>query len=261
MRVRYLRIGYWPKSGWILQWSADSVPPTATVHVERAEGEEGPWTTVSSLPSNTITYTDCLSNKYQAFYKRLYYRLRFEDGGQDILVTKPEFTENHSSLPTNEIIRQHDLLLYGVNGHPGYMSLYLSCHKPQRFGKRYLESRGWNGEPMIASSEADENTGFVEGYANPILFKGRFISTVQKQRQTQITGGQESLDSQLWMSNYPILEPGDLICEKGNGKVYEVRSVEVREPGGILVSQTAFVSQVSPQMYEAQNIFYPGDEP
>ncbi len=251
-----MRVSYWAGNGWRLEWSFE-LPLASSILVYRSEGPKGPWTLLDTLPSNSVSYEDCLK-EYRGFFKKVWYKIEIVDATDNlILESRPMSSESAGDLITNEIIRQHELTLKGVNGHPGYYAVDLACFKRTRFTEQYNLSRGFNGERMIANSSPDQNTGSAEGYANPILFRGRWINTVQKQSHVQVNGIREDFRRQLWTTNYPILETGDILCEKGTDRVYEVGPIDVRQPNNIVVSQTATCKQIDPQMWEAQNLRYP----
>lgn len=250
-----MRVSFWAGNGWRLEWSLE-IPVTSSIEVYRSESPAGPWLLIDTLPSTAVSYEDCLK-EYKGFFSRVWYKIVIVDNGNTYLESKPTSAESASDLITNEIIRQHELTLYGVNGQDGYYAVDLACFKRTRFTERYDLSRGFNGERMIANSSPDQNTGSVEGYANPIKFKGRWINTVQKQSVVQVNGVKEEFQRQLWMTNYPVLENGDILCEKGTGRVYEVGTIDVRQPNNIVVSQTVVCKQIDPQMWEAQNLRYP----
>ena len=260
MRFDYIKIGFWPGNGWRIQWRADGLDVTSQILIQRAEGPDGPFTDVATAPYDQVTYEDCVL-EFQGIFNNLWYKLTILDGsGDPVLVSNAQSVAETSDRITSEIIRQHELLLYGTNTHPGYYPRALACFKAQKTTGKYEASMGWNGESALGFSEADQNTGFNGGYTTPTLFMGRWIDVVNKQTATQATGSTQELSRQLWTSNYPILEAGDLIAEKGTGRVWEVRSISVREPNNILVSQTAYCSLIDHHLYEAQRIFYPGDE-
>lgn len=253
MNFRFIRVIHFPGRGWHIQWSFSRTNAN-NITIERAEGEEGPWVEVATLGPSTVFYTDCIDNR--SFFGKMFYRIKTSE-----VTSKPVSTENESNALMNEMVRQHNLLLYGVNGAPGQLANKFACFKKQESGHKYQESRGYNGEVVLGKSYSDESTGYHEGYANPIIFNGRWISSIQKQRITSVTGSEEHFQRQLWTSNYPIFEPGDVLIERGNGEAYEVKSVDVRAPAGIVISQTVLCSQISKSAYEARELFYPGDEP
>lgn len=253
-----MRVSYWADKGWRIEWSFKNIPVSSEIFVNRAEGPEGPWVAIppSPLPSSAVYFEDCLK-EYRGFFKPVWYQVIAMDGGEIVAQTEPMSSSDSSDLITSEIIRQHELTLKGVNGHPGYYAGYFACFKRTRFTERYEDSRGFNGERMLADSSPDQNTGSAPGYANPCLFRGRWLNTVQKQVVMQPSGMRETFTRQLWTTNFPEFYPGDIICEKGTGRIYEITSIDCRKPNNILISQTALCTQIDPQMWEAQNLRYP----
>jgi len=260
MKFKSVNIMSWPsKGGFRIQWSIDGISASDSITIERSEGQEGPWLELTTLPGTTVSYEDCMfANNQIGFFRKFWYRITIKNDADELqLQSNALSTENIADPVTREIVRQHELLLYGVNGHPGYYSRDFACYKKQIMGERYEDSRGYNGEELLGFSDIDQNTGYKDGYADPMVFKGRWINSVEVSSVMQPTGRREEFNRQLWTTNYPVLEIGDLIVEKDTGLVYEVRSISKREPNGTLISQTANCSQMHPNTYEAQEIRWP----
>jgi len=258
MKFENIHTQSWPQKGWKIQWSIIDIDATHSIEIYRSEAQEGPWTLLDTLAHDVVSYIDCINQPNSiGVFKDVYYRILVKNAADEIVLeSTPQSTQTRNSRIINEIIRQHNLTLYGINGHPGFFSQDFACFKKQTLGEEYQLSRGPNGEKMLAFSEVDDNTGYAAGYANPIKFRGRWIDGVQVQKRQRATGNREEFNRQLWTSNFPILYPGDIIVEKSSGRVYEVRSISRREPNGSLVSQTAMCSQMMPNTIEAKTLRY-----
>jgi hypothetical protein len=102
-------------------------------------------------------------------------------------------------------------------------------------------------------------TRYLEGYTNPITFRGRFVTPPSKTTQLSVDGEAEEDTRQIFMANYPELTPGDILAQKSSGLRWRVMSIEASTPGGTLVSQRASVRRVLVEDI-ANSLFYPGDE-
>lgn len=253
MRFESIRIGYRPGDGWLLEWSLSGINSDDTIRIERSAGPNGPWDIIDTVSFDTVFYCDYIP-EFRSVFKNFWYRLVVEQSG---LTSEPQSSENTSDYVTNEIIRQHNLLLYGVNNHPGFYSREFACYKPDRYGVRECSGVAPNGEDFLGGNFLGDNTKYERGYLNPIKFKGRWIDTVRKESNTMALGRKESFNRQLWTSNFPVLDKGDVICEKGTGRNYEILSIDVRMPNNILVSQNIVCKQIDPQYWEAKNLRYP----
>lgn len=262
MIFKYIKCICWPGKGWRIQWKIEDHDPTSVIVIYRSESPTGPWLELTRLASNEVTYTD-LNAEYKGFFDPIWYKITVFNAAVDTILfeSRPFNTQNFIDRPNAEIIRQHNLLIYGVNGNPGFYGTSMACYKKQKYGQEFCETRGYNGEITIGWSNLDQNTGKQAGYANPIIFKGRWLSRTDKQQVTTTTGRKEEFEKQLWISNYPVLEPGDILCEQGTGRNFEVSSLSASEPNGILISQTVSVSQIDLHLWEARNLYFPGEEP
>lgn len=256
MKFESIHIGYRPGDGWQLQWLLSGISSANTIRIERSAGPYGPWDIIDTVSFDTVFYCDYVP-EFRSVFKNFWYRLIVEDSGEDVLVSKAQSSRNSSDYITNEIIRQHNLLLYGVNNHPGFYARDFACYKPDRFGVRECSGIAPNGEDFLGGNDFGDNTIYERGYLNPITFKGRWIDTFKKDSNTMALGRMENLTRQLWTSNFPTLEKGDVICERSTGKNYEILGIDVRMPNNILVSQNIVCKQIDPQFWESKNLRYP----
>lgn len=261
MKFESIRIGYRPGDGWQLQWLLSGIDSDTTIRIERSAGPHGPWDIIDTVSFDTVFYCDYIP-EFRSVFKNFWYRLIVVQSGQDVLTSEPQSSESISDYITNEIVRQHNLLLYGVNNHPGFYSRHFACYKPDRYGVKECSGIAPNGEDFLGENMLGDNTKYQNGYLTPIKFKGRWIDTVRKESSTMAIGRRETFNRQLWTSNFPVLDKGDVICEKGTGRNYEILSIDVRMPNNILVSQNVVCKQIDPQFWEAKNLRYPeGFEP
>lgn len=200
--------------------------------------------------------------EYKSFFDPIWYKIVVKNSlGDTLTSSRPINTVSVADRINAEIIRQHNLTLYGVNGNPPFYAARFACYKKQKYGEEFCQTRGYNGEVISGWSGIDQNTGMSDGYANPIIFNARWMSKTEVQQVKTAVGIKEDNDKQIWMSNHPALESGDILVESGTGKVFEVRSVSASEPNGVRVSQAASVSQIDGSLWEANNLFFPGEEP
>ena len=264
LEPREIKVSVWPNVGWRIQWSLEQkdVPPaTYDISIDRASSPEGPWTEAASeISLATVTHEDRLIPSFRAFWEYLYYRIRIvEIGVGDFFVSEPISVYDRADRVASEIIRQHELLLYGVNAHPGFYARDFACFKRTKFGIHCTFcSDPHTGERIIPRCEICQGTGYIEGYANPIKFRARFINSPTKADFVNVTGEDEVDVRTIFMAAYPILEPGDVLVQKSRGERWFVESIQPSEPGGILVSQRASVSRIRTESVH-NSLIYPGD--
>ena len=74
------------------------------------------------------------------------------------------------------------------------------------------------------------------------------------------TNENETLTRQIFMANWPILAPGDVLAEKKTGRRFRVRTIDTSDPNGVLVSQRATIERVNREYIE-NSLMYPGESP
>ena len=110
----------WPERGWRVQWSLNNIsdidPNDHEILVERGYGDNGPWKEAARISLNDVIYED-RSRVRRSIWDRTYYRLSIVNTGTQAIVhqSRPETLGAEPDIVSKEIIRQHDLLLYGVN--------------------------------------------------------------------------------------------------------------------------------------------------
>lgn len=254
-----LRVLISPYHGWRVAWKLRGAENDWTVKVFRSTGEEGPWEEIGHVNavSNVVFFDRDMP--WRGLFDRLFYKLEFYDGSNDIQIkTKAVTLGNHADRQSNEIIRQHELLLYGVNSHPGYYAVPFACFKRIKNGTPCSYCRNQSGQRVVSRCTVCKGTGTIEAYTNPILFRARFISGGAKRTTVGELGESENLMQTLFLTDYPELEPGDILAEKDNGDRWRVESIETSEPGGVIVSQRAAVSLIIRDDI-ANELCYPGD--
>lgn len=261
MRFRYINIGIWPDNGWRLQWAIDDITPSEEILIERASGPEGPWTELDVLEHNTVAYEDVIP-AFRGFHTLLFYRItvRADGGGAIEIQSDPITTSKAGTHITAEIIRQHEITLKGVNTHPGFGAWDFACFKRTKFGTvcEYCRDPLTGELGLVARCEQCKGTGYIEGWANPIKFRGRWLSPKNKGQMIQATGQSEENIRQLWTAAHPILEPGDILIPKTMGEAWRVKNIQSSEPNGVVTSQSTTVSQIDRQKIEA-TLTYPGE--
>lgn len=248
-----------PFHGWQVAWKIRGADNDWTIKIFRSTGEEGPWVEVGDLNvvTNLVFYDRTMP--FRGFFDRLFYRVEIYDGSSNLQIkTKVITIGNHADRITNEIIRQHELLLYGVNSHPGYYAPDFACFKRIKNGTPCPYCLSPSGQQLIARCQVCKGTKTIQAYTNPILFRARFVAGGSKRTIVGNTGESEELAQTLFLTDYPELEPGDILAEKDNGDRWRVQDVETSEPGGVIVSQRAAVTLVLKDDI-ANELCYPGD--
>lgn len=255
MRFTTLLLSIYPDQGWRLQWDIDGIDNTYEILIERASGPEGPWEEVDVVTWNTVAYTDEVPS-YRGFFTQLWYRLSvrlISTPAQVDLQSQAISVETAGTKITNEIIRQHELLLKGVNGKPGYYSTKVNVYKRTKFGTRCPHCISeFTGEIEVDNCDQCKGTRYLEGWSTPIPTYIHWKTETTKSSPITQLGDNESRVEMVFMAAFPTMEPGDILVDQATLEAWEVNSLTSRSPGGYLVSQTLRISQIDRQFIEAQ---------
>ena len=261
MNFEFIKVIPWPDKGWRIQWSINGIEPGHKIIIEKASGQEGPWEQISEEEWNSV-YFLYHSAAYRSNFEQYYYRIKVLDSEDDEQLVSRVFGQEFSpELATMEVIRRHEIVLYGVNGHPGFMSRIFACFKRTIDGTRcHFCINPHTHERTQEKCNVCKGTGYIEGWSNPILFKGRWRDRIQKQSRRSTYGEKDKEERRLWLSAYPILEIGDILIEKSTNKMFEVVTIGVTQPDNIVLSQNAQCSNVDRDFIESTSLRFPEDE-
>lgn len=244
-----------PGESWIVQWQIDGIEMSHTIDVERSDGQEGPWETVAKdLSWDTVSYEDTdVTNR--SFWHTRFYRVIVKDSqGNEILKSRGQTFDTGQNRIIGEMIREKDLILYGANSHPGFFSREFSCHKPTTQGTLCHHCVDQETEEVyLDECPVCKGTRYTEAYAKPITFKALWMDKDRRRTIQSTRGGKvESEDKRLYTSNYPILEPEDVLTEKRSGDHWKVKMIDATKPNDIVVEQIAEVELIPRDFVESQ---------
>ncbi len=260
MRIDFFQPQVWPSRGWRLQWKFSEYPAGHEVVIERSSSPEGPWTEAGRVDINTLVFEDPHIASWRGIFQELFYRIRVLDpGGTEVVRSIATDARGVADRHTAEVIRQNELRLYGVNGHPGYYGAYMAVFKRTRHGTRCEFCRGPNGERIVARCEQCQGTGYLEGFANPIIARFQSLSGDTWTKQVTTLGEREEMINPFWTAAYPAIDPGDILVEKGTTRRWLVTTVELSRPNGVVTSQRLSCSLMDSQKFETSVLKYPGE--
>jgi len=239
--------------GWFVQWAVEDNSVGLIVRVERSSSNEGPWALVREVDSAVIAVSD-YEAPVTSFWDLSYYRLTLLNGAE-VLAQTPAFSlSGEPTKLTSEVIRQHNLLLYGVNGNEPYMSRAFACYKRTLGGTPCPYCINVAGLRILDNCPSCQNTGVLEGWAEPILFRGRFIDPQQKNVQRSVTEQERDVRT-LFVSNVPILTVGDVLVQETLGYRFSVTDIRASTPNDVVTSQTATIERLRYEHEEARLVY------
>lgn len=251
----YLKTFVWPDRGWHLQWRFDDLPNDHSIEIQRSEGPEGPWETIDTVDASTISYDDG-DMPYRSFFTVLWYRIRVYDGNDDLILTsEPATNKQKADKFTAEIIRQYEIRLKGSDTHPGYYANHFACFKRAVNGKICDCVDEITGEKKRDRCPLCLGTGYLESWSNPITFRGAFMDGETRNTRISRITESESLKRRMWLSHYPLLEPGDVLVEKDSQRHWKVRNIEVSNPNDVVVSQRVTMDLMDREHIENELVY------
>ncbi len=238
-----------PREGIHVQWCVEPEGTdldTIEVELYRSESPSGPWEKLQVFdPFATFSFTDRTAPwKPKGF--DIYYRLvgALKTTGEAVTNCHPFGFQGRLPLDAIEIIRQHNILLKGVNNHEPLTGISTTVYKKRTFGPRCTHCvDAKTGRRAIAQCDACGGTGFSDrGYYNPI----RVAMNLQPHPTSiQITnlGKVEDNETVAFMTNFPIMYPGDMVVEPDE-KHWRVVNVDVTERKRVVVHQSLRLRQL-----------------
>ena len=238
-----------PRDGVHVQWQ---VEPEKTdldlieLQLQRSESPHGPFIELQVLdPTRIFSWTDRTA-PWRPKNFELYYRLAgVEKSTGDVVTTCPAFGfQGRLPLDAVEIIRQHNILLRGVNGHVSLTGIECTVYKRRTFGARCQHCTDENtGQRVISQCRVCGGTGFGDsGYYDPIVV---YMSFQPHPRHVQIMnlGKIEDNETVAFMTNFPIMYPGDMVVEPSE-RHWRVVNIEVTERKRVVVHQLLRLRQL-----------------
>lgn len=249
MRFSDTRALLLPREGVHVQWRIE--PETTdidTVELElaRSESPRGPWVTLQVLdPMTRFSFTDRTA-PWRPKNAELYYRLTAVERDTGDAVTDCPAFGFQGALPLDalEIIRQHNLLLNGVNGHTAKTGIRVTVYKRRNFGSPCRVCRDVVTDQVV-NSQCREcvGTGFAGGgYYAPILI-GANLQPSPAALQITNLGAIEDNETVAFITNFPVMYPGDMIVEPDE-KHWRVVQVDVTERKRVVVHQMLRLRQL-----------------
>lgn len=238
-----------PREGVHCQWQLEpetTDPETVEIDLERSESPSGPWTCLQTLdPMTQFSFTDRTAPwrpKNMAILYRLVGRTRSQ--GQVVAVSPPFGFQGQLPLDAVEIIRQHNILLRGVNGHVSQTGIKATVYKRRTFGPRCPDcTDAVTKRIVVGQCGSCGGTGFRDrGYYNPIVVYMTF-SPHPRVLQLANLGKIEDNETTAFLTNFPLLYAGDMVVEP-NEAHWHVKQVDVTERKRTIVHQVIRLRQL-----------------
>lgn len=235
-----------PPHGVGLFWSMDGLASGDTITVQRAESPGGPWVDLATLDFTSVSYIDqgvMSSSIWRSFFWRLI--VRRPPSSDDLISCNPITLGPRITRELASIAYKHHLYLYGRTGKGKGLGRWLACYKQPMLGPTCPvcvdpDTLGI----LIETCDYCGGTRRESSWPQPILFRGRFEGTLDQVRAQGLR--EYDMDRrQMRTSNWPPLEAGDHLVEKGTHHVWRVTGQpSVSMPNGVLMSQVCSCERV-----------------
>lgn len=249
MRFYDTRVLAMPREGLHVQWQLepeDTDMSSVEVELQRSESPLGPFEVLQAFdPVSVFAFTD-KTVPWRPKGWEIYYRLVARDKTSGDVVHESRAFGMQGQLPLDalEIIRQHNIMLRGVNGHGAYNGTLCTVYKRRNFGARCVYCvDAQTGRVTISGCRSCGGTGFSgTGYYAPVDV---FIALQPNARNPQITmlGKLEDNETSGYLVNFPVLYGGDLIVEPSESH-WRVVAVEPTLRHRVIVRQSLRLRQL-----------------
>lgn len=197
-----------------------SLPYDATYELQKAETSSGQWTTLATFTSTSAPiHLDTTANNMQLRVGNEYYRLYFPSINT---VTEPVYEYGSIDPYGAEMARRHTLYLKDAKGGSKiyvFIKRRQGEHCPTCWDEITMQRTVSNCLDCI-------NSGYRYGYYDPVVSYISFGPDAVSV-SVQLDGPQrDSENVNGWMSNYPLLSPGDVLIEADRTMLWEVLSVD-----------------------------------
>lgn len=237
-----------PREGVRLQWGIepeDTDLTTIEIDVQRSESPSGPFKSLQTIdPLAVFSWTDRTA-PWKPKNMELYYRLvgRLRSTGEVVWDCYPFGFQGRLPLDALEMIRQHNILLRGVNGHDPLTGIPTTVYKRRNFGARCRQcTDSVTGRVTISGCRVCGGTGFNGGYYSPIVVYMNFQPHARYLRVSTL-GKEEDNETTAFLTNFPILYPGDMVVEPSE-KHWRVTQIDVTERKRVVVHQLVRLRQL-----------------
>jgi hypothetical protein len=238
-----------PREGYHVQWRVEPQDDDLSLlelDIQRSESPTSGFVSLQTLdPLTDFSFTD-LGAPWRPKNWDIYYRLVAKvraTGG--IHYEGLSFgTQGRLPLDALEIIRQHNILLRGLNNQTPLTGIECTIYKKRNFGAQCRSCRdAVTGQIVISQCPECGGTGRANsGYYDPIDV---FINLSPHPKFLKLTtlGKLEDNETAAFMTNFPLMYPGDIIVEPSE-KHWRVVSIDVTERHRIVVHQGLRLAQV-----------------
>lgn len=219
-----------------------------TITLERSESPEEGYKKIAKISQSINSYLDEDVRIFR-FWKDIYVRMHItSNDGKEGYYTEPAVLMHPPDTESLEFVRRLNITLgnrkYGV-GVECYA--FMRKHSGQTCGECY-DSR--KKRVIKSQCESCYTVGYEGGFYNPIKLSVAFS---QDQKSVVLTDrGSESNSSHSgYTSNYPLLNPGDLIYDARLGRLWRVESMVPVERRRHIVKQNLSLTEV-----QKSSVFY-----
>ena len=230
-------------TGLLLTWDySKSVRPREdfTYTIQRGYSPDGEYLSIYDLDGYETNYLDNELNR--RLWKQTYYRFKTTDSvNAKTWLSKPISVGKDPDLIALEIVRRNDVMLQNKTYGTGVPLVCLI----RKYDGVKCDCYDENKQRLIRSNCTKcYGTRVVHGFSKPILLWGN-ISPDNKTSPVTEIGERGNLQLRIFVSNYPILSPKDVLLDPQTGRAYLIEDISVTQKRGFIIHQVLTVSYIN----------------
>lgn len=206
--------------------------------LQRSQSPESDFETVHRF-TDSVQFVDEL--QYKRLWTTLFYRIKTTQLSTGaVAITGPEGIGSAPNLEALEIIRRNDILL--KNRRHG-IGVPIIVFLKKRSG---ITCECWDADkkrPRTSNCLECFGGTFYGGYHDPIITWAN-LTPDTKMVQIPQWGEMEANESRIFMSNYPVLTPKDVVIDPHKMILWTVERIETSERRGCLLHQIVSISYI-----------------
>lgn len=239
--VKKIIVDWISSSSLLVKWELSEIPSedidNYEVEVLRSYDQSSEYTGISgTLDINTFEYLD-EKVKIRHSFRDVFYKVKITDPDGIESTYGPGYLRNEPDIIARDIIRRNNLLLEKKTG------TLCSIHRHRTIGTKCPRCFDpIKGRKKLSNCPDCYNTGILHGYYDPVE---SYVNFNVLPSAAELAGFSEVIKGQsiAWLSNYPIVQPRDIIVDRERRwRVVDRNQIEKR---GIVIRQILRIEKVN----------------
>lgn len=259
IRFTSIKVGSFVLHELNVSWEFETDPEENILDYEffvlRSEAPHDGFEVVSPGLVDSHDYTDRDVNT-ESKWRKFYYKVRarhIPTGREAFSDLANSYIPNEATLEGLEIVSRNNIILYGAGGdfRKKFSGVPFWFFKRRTFGPRCGECYNERLRQTVRDNCCScFGTGRQGGFYSPIQVNFQIDPVAQAQDHSNLTM-QEPARTRAWTSNYPLIQPGDVLVGSGNRR-YEIETMQPTSLNEVIIRQIVSLFYISPGAIEYQ---------